>query len=274
MARIRLDKRMVDLALAPSRTQAAELVDRGVVLVNGSLADKAARQVNLGDQIVVQDEGHRYVSRGAYKLIKALDTFGISVHGRCALDAGSSTGGFTEVLLERGAKGVVCVDVGTHQLHERIRDDARVIVREETNVRDVDRDLVVTWLEGRGVLDLVVGDLSFTSLEPLMRGLLELAGPHGDLIVLAKPQFEVGKAIASKGRGVLRSRQDRLAGLLRATDSVTAQNAGIMGVVASPIRGTSGNAEFLIWAKPFETQTGDVAAMVNAALDEIEVDDA
>ena len=273
MARTRLDKRLVDLSLCASRTQASDLVERGLVLVNGSVANKVTRQVELGDQIVVQDDGHRYVSRGAFKLMKALDHFGIEVADRLAIDAGSSTGGFTEVLLERGARTVVCIDVGTHQLHERIRSNERVLVHEETNVKDVNQAILTTWLAGRGSVDLVVGDLSFTSLEPIVPGLLSIVGDESDLVLLAKPQFEVGKAVASKSRGVIRNRKDRLSGLERAASSFTSQNAAIMGVVASPIRGTNGNAEFLIWAKPNRVQVADVDALLATALDEVERDD-
>ena len=165
MARVRLDKRLVDLGHCESRTQAVDVIERGLVLVNGAIASKVTRQVDVGDQIVITDDQHHYVSRGAYKLLGALDTFEIDVARRFGVDAGSSTGGFSEVLLERGAAGVLCVDVGTHQLHERIRSNERVVVREETNVKDVTPELAAQWLQPSKPIDLVVGDLSFTSLE-------------------------------------------------------------------------------------------------------------
>ena len=273
MARVRLDKRLVDLGYCESRTQAAEVIERGLVLVNGALANKSARQVDSGDQIVISGEEHRYVSRGAFKLLGALDTFGVEVMGRYAVDAGSSTGGFSEVLLERGAAKVLCIDVGTHQLHERIRGDERIVVREETNVRDVTPELATTWLQPDQTIDLVVGDLSFTSLEPLMPALVSLAGERGDLLLLAKPQFEVGKAVVSKGKGVIRRREDRRAGIDRVLSAVSSQNAGIMGVMASPIRGTAGNAEFMLWVKPEHRHSSDLEQLIEQALDTVEQDD-
>lgn len=269
MGRVRIDKRLVDLGIVESRSRAAELIEMGLVLVNGSIADKVARLVDLGDQIMVNDEGHRYVSRGAYKIIGGLDAFNISVKGRWCIDAGSSTGGFTEVLLERGARGVLCIDVGTHQLHERLRQDPRVCVHEETNVRDVSRALATDWLNPEEAIDLVVGDLSFTSLEPHMETILALAGDFGEVLILAKPQFEVGRDIAAKGRGVIRRREDQFAGLLRACGAVSKCGGAIKGLVASPLRGASGNREFLLWAHPSAPQVGNVVEMIDRALDSV-----
>jgi 23S rRNA (cytidine1920-2'-O)/16S rRNA (cytidine1409-2'-O)-methyltransferase len=274
MARVRLDKRLVDLGLCESRSQAVAIIEGGLVLVNGSIADKITRQVDAGDQIVVFDDQHRYVSRGAWKLRGALDTFAIDVSGRFGVDAGSSTGGFSEVLLERGAAGVLCVDVGTHQLHERLRNDERVVVQEETNVKDVTPKQAAQWLQPLQPIDLVVGDLSFTSLEPLMPALVALAGETGDLVLLAKPQFEVGKAVASKGKGVIRHRSDRRAGIDRVVSAISSQNAGIMGVMASPIRGTAGNAEFLLWVKPLASHAANLETMIERALDAADDGDA
>ena len=162
------------------------------------MADKAARLVAPADAIVVKGPARSYVSRGGDKLAAGLDGFGILVEGCRALDAGASTGGFTDCLLQRGARQVVAVDVGYGQLHERLRDDERVDLRERTNVRTLDAAAI------GGEVDIVVADLSFISLRTVAGALLACAAPQADLLLLVKPQFEAGRAEASRGRGVIR----------------------------------------------------------------------
>ena len=195
--RRRLDAELVRRELAPSRAAAQELIDAKRVLVNGAVAEKATRQVAPADQLHVDGPPARFVGRGALKLDHALDTFDIDVDGVRALDAGASTGGFTDVLLQRGARHVVAVDVGHGQLHERLRADERVTNLERTNVRYLDVDTI------GGAVDLVVGDLSFISLRLVIGPLASVCQPGASMVLLVKPQFEAGKAEVSRGRGVI-----------------------------------------------------------------------
>ena len=244
MARRRLDRELVRRGLAQSGEQARELVARGVVLVSGAVADKASRLVADSDPVVVQGAARRFVSRGGDKLDAALDRFALQVSGRRALDAGASTGGFTDCLLRRGAAAVVAVDVGYGQLDPGLRADARVTVLERTNVRHLrSEDL-------GGPFDLVVADLSFISLTavvPLLAG--ALAAPGADVVLLVKPQFEAGRVAVARGRGVIRDpalRRQALAGVASALAGV---GASIMGAMASPVLGPAGNVEFLLHAR-------------------------
>jgi 23S rRNA (cytidine1920-2'-O)/16S rRNA (cytidine1409-2'-O)-methyltransferase len=191
---------------------------------------------------VLRPPAKRFVGRGGEKLDAALERFGVVVDGRRCLDAGASTGGFTDCLLQRRAAEVVAVDVGYGQLHERLRADPRVDVRERTNVRSLGADDV------GGVAQLVVADLSFISLGTVAAALLGLAGPGADLVVLVKPQFEAGRQEVSRGRGVISDP----AVWRRALDAVVAaledSGAVIMGAMASPLTGADGNVEFLLHA--------------------------
>ena len=196
--RRRLDVEMLRRKLADSRIAAQALIAAGQVLVGGSVAVKPARLVAAGEPIELVGPPPRFVSRGGDKLDAALDRFGIDVAGRRAVDAGASTGGFSDCLLQRGALSVVALDVGHGQLHERLRADARVEVVERTNVRDVSAQAI------GGPFDMVTADLSFISLRTVMGDLLALLGAHGDAIWLAKPQFEAGRVEASRGEGVIR----------------------------------------------------------------------
>jgi 23S rRNA (cytidine1920-2'-O)/16S rRNA (cytidine1409-2'-O)-methyltransferase len=192
------------------------------------------------EALVVLGPPARFASRGGDKLDAALGEFAIEVAGRRAIDVGSSTGGFTDALLQRGAARVVAVDVGYGQLHQRLRDDPRVEVHERTNVRGLRADRL------GGPAPLVVADLSFISLRTVAADLLGLAQPGGDLVLLVKPQFEAGRAEASRGRGVIRDPDVQQ----RAVDDVNAayraQGASIMGCMVSPRRGADGNVEFLV----------------------------
>jgi 23S rRNA (cytidine1920-2'-O)/16S rRNA (cytidine1409-2'-O)-methyltransferase len=224
--------------LAPSREQAHRRVAEGRVLVGGAPADKASRLVAPGEALEVVGPPPRFVSRGGEKLDAALDRFAVEVAGRHALDAGASTGGFTDCLLQRGVASVVAVDVGAGQLHERVRRDARVTVRDRTNVRHLVLDAAV---------DLVVGDLSFISLRVVAPALLGAnAAPGADVVLLVKPQFEAGRAEVSKGRGVVRDPAVWRRVLVEVVAALDGHGAAMMGVMVSPLTGADGNVEFLV----------------------------
>lgn len=256
---VRLDTALVNRGMAPSREQASELIREGKVLVNGSVATKAARQVRHSDILLVTSPP-RFVSRGGLKLEGALSRFATVVEGRRVLDAGSSTGGFTDCLLQHGAKTVYAVDVGSHQLHEKLRNDPRVVSFENTNVRDfVDP-------EGLG-FDLVVADLSFTSISPVASRLVDLARPSGELIVLIKPQFEVGRKEASRGRGVIRNPVLWRSSLKKAAEDFVSAGATVIGLATSEIRGAQGNVEFFLYIrKGQEAVSGELDRMIDTEL--------
>jgi 23S rRNA (cytidine1920-2'-O)/16S rRNA (cytidine1409-2'-O)-methyltransferase len=238
--RRRLDAELVRRGLAPSRERAQADIAAGLVLVGGAPADKPARLVGAGDPIVVTGPARRFVSRGGDKLEHALSTFELDVRARRCLDAGASTGGFTDCLLQRGAAEVVAVDVGYGQLHERIRADERVDVRERVNVRSLDAAAI------GGPVDVVVADLSFISLRTVADALLACAAPGADLVVLVKPQFEAGRAEAAKGKGVIRDPAVRERVLAEVGGAFRDRGAAIMGAVESPITGADGNVELLL----------------------------
>ena len=205
------------------------------MLVGGAPADKPSRLVAPGDPIELVGDAPRFVGRGGEKLDAALARFAVEVEGRRALDAGASTGGFTDCLLQRGARQVVAVDVGYGQLHERLRADPRVVVKERTNVR------TFTDPEGFGV---VVADLSFISLRTVAP---TLAGwPGSDVVVLVKPQFEVGRQEASRGRGVIRDPALWLQSLEGVRAAMAEAGAAMMEAMVSPLKGADGNVEFLV----------------------------
>lgn len=218
------------------------MIDDHRVLVNGAIAEKASRQVASGDQVVVSGPPPRFVGRGALKLDHALDAFGIDVAGRRALDAGASTGGFTDCLLQRGAAHVVAVDVGHGQLHERLRGHPQVTNLERTNVRRLDRDAI------GGPVDLVVGDLSFISLRMVIAPLVSVCQPGAPMVLLVKPQFEAGRAEVGRGRGVISDPAvwHRVRGEI--TDALVTAGCRVHGWTDSPITGADGNHEFLVHA--------------------------
>lgn len=243
MGRRRLDVELVRRGLAPSREQAQALIAAGRVTVGGAPAPKAARQVDAGEDVQVAGPPPRYVGRGAHKLEAALAGFALDVGGVRAIDVGSSTGGFTDCLLQHGAAEVVAVDVGRNQLHERLRADPRVAVHERTDVRALDPDAV------GGPAPLVVCDVSFISLRAVLPALLALVAPGGDVVLLVKPQFEAGRAEASRGRGVVRDPAVWRRALEATIDALLSQGATIMGCVPSPLTGADGNVEFLLHAR-------------------------
>ena len=210
------------------------------MLVSGSVADKASRQVDPAEPIDITGPPPRFVSRGGEKLDAALERFGVDVSRRRCLDAGASTGGFTDCLLQRGASEVVAVDVGFGQLHERLRADPRVRNHERTNIRAVDASAI------GGTVDLTVADLSFISLRTVLPVLLALTAAAGDLFLLVKPQFEAGRQEASRGKGVIRDPEVWRRVLEEVRSAVASQGATMMGAMVSPLTGADGNVEFVI----------------------------
>jgi 23S rRNA (cytidine1920-2'-O)/16S rRNA (cytidine1409-2'-O)-methyltransferase len=245
--RLRLDAELVRRGLARSREHAAELIAAGRVTVQGATATKAATGVTTDIALVVRDDPDRpdYVSRGGHKLAGALAVFaplGLEVAGRRCLDAGASTGGFTDVLLRAGAREVVAVDVGYGQLAWSLRQDERVVVHDRTNIRELTAELV------GGPVDVVVGDLSFISLELVMDALLGVCAPDGDLALMVKPQFEVGKERVGKG-GVVRDPALRASAVSAVAEAAAARGWGARAVTTSPLPGPSGNVEFFLWLR-------------------------
>jgi 23S rRNA (cytidine1920-2'-O)/16S rRNA (cytidine1409-2'-O)-methyltransferase len=252
--RLRLDAELVRRGLARSREHASELIAAGRVKVAGAAATKAATGVSTDVALVVLEDPDRpdYVSRGGHKLAGALEVFGaggLTVAGRRCLDAGASTGGFTDVLLRAGATQVVAVDVGYGQLAWSLRSDDRVVVHDRTNIRDLTLDLV-----GEPV-DLVVGDLSFISLELVLDALLAVTAPTGDLALMVKPQFEVGKDRVGKG-GVVRDLDLRAEAVTAVADAAARRGWGARAVTTSPLPGPSGNVEFFLWLRRADPRVG------------------
>jgi len=241
--RVRVDAELVRRGLARSRQQAAELIGAGKVSIDGMPAVKPATAVAPTANLTVDAANARpWVSRGAHKLIGALETFGLGVARRRCLDAGASTGGFTEVLLDRGAREVVAVDVGYGQLAWPLRSDPRVKVLERTNVRNL------TAEQTGGAVDLVVADLSFISLATVLPALVGCAAPDADIVPMVKPQFEVGKGQVGPG-GVVSDPALRHAAVLSVADRAAVLGWPTVGVTASPLPGPSGNVEYFLWLR-------------------------
>ncbi|HLV74567.1 MAG TPA: TlyA family RNA methyltransferase [Vulgatibacteraceae bacterium] len=246
MSRRRLDAELVRRGLARSREHAGRLIADGRVRVGGRTAAKAATQVEAGAAIVVADaeSGPEYVSRGGHKLAGALKAFGgPPVKGRVCLDAGASTGGFTDVLLREGAERVYAVDVGYGQIAWSLRTDERVTVMERVNVRELTPEM----LDGPPP-ELVVGDLSFISLRLVLGPLRACAAPGADFVVMVKPQFEVGKDRVGAG-GVVRDPELRAGAVRDVAEHAAALGLGVRGVTASPLPGPSGNVEYFLWLR-------------------------
>ena len=262
MARLRrLDAELVRRGLARSRQHADELVTAGRVSVGGSTATKSATQVDPGAAILVRadDTDPGYASRGGHKLAGALDVFeprGLVVAEQDCLDAGASTGGFTDVLLRRGAARVTAVDVGYGQLVWALQQDPRVTVLDRTNVRE----LTVEQLGYRP--GLVVGDLSFISLKLVLPALVGCAVPGADLVLMVKPQFEVGRDRLGSG-GVVREPELRALAVREVAEAAAGLELGVAGITASPLPGPSGNVEYFLWlrsgAGPLDPEELDAA---------------
>lgn len=245
--RLRLDAELVRRGLARSREHASELISAKRVKVAGAVATKAATGVTTDVALVVLEDPDRpdYVSRGGHKLagcLAAFEPLGLSVAGRRCLDAGASTGGFTDVLLRHGAAEVVAVDVGYGQLAWSLQQDPRVHVHDRTNVRELTSDQI------GGPVDVVVGDLSFISLLLVLDALLGVTKPDGDLALMVKPQFEVGKDRVGKG-GVVRDPALRAEAVSTVAAAAAERGWGTRAVTTSPLPGPSGNVEFFLWLR-------------------------
>jgi 23S rRNA (cytidine1920-2'-O)/16S rRNA (cytidine1409-2'-O)-methyltransferase len=253
--RLRLDAELVRRGLARSREQAGELVAAGRVKIDGAVATKPATGVTTDVALVVVPDDSRpdYVSRGGHKLAGALAAFeaeGLAVRGRRCLDAGASTGGFTDVLLRAGAAEVVAVDVGYGQLAWSLRSDERVVVHDRTNVREITPELV------GGPVDLVVGDLSFISLGLVLDALLGVTRPDGDLALMVKPQFEVGKDRVGRG-GVVREPGLRAEAVSTVALAAAQRGWGARSVTTSPLPGPAGNIEYFLWLRRGEARVDE-----------------
>jgi 23S rRNA (cytidine1920-2'-O)/16S rRNA (cytidine1409-2'-O)-methyltransferase len=260
--RRRLDTELVRRGLVPSRARAVDAIRAGRVLVAGAPAATPARQVRPDEPIRVDAPQRQFVSRGGEKLAAALDAFALDVAGRRALDAGASTGGFTDCLLQQGAAHVEAVDVGRGQLAWSLRTDPRVTVRERTNVRALGpADL-------GGPVDLAVADLSFISLLSVAPALAACTTADADLVLLVKPQFEAGKGRVGRG-GIVRDRAIHAEVLRRVAGGLADAGLPVVGVVRSPLLGADGNVEFLVHcrkgATPVEPAVLDGAAGVEPA---------
>ena len=237
----RLDAELVRRELARSRESAVELITAGKVLVNGIPVTKAASQVDAQISITLKDDQAEFVSRGGHKLAGALDHFSdLEVADKTALDAGASTGGFTDVLLKRGVKKVIAADVGYGQLAWQLQSDDRVKILDRVNVRSLTKEQV-----GEEI-DLVVADLSFISLKLVLPALIDVAKDEADFLIMVKPQFEVGKDRLGAG-GVVRDATLRKEAVAAVADAAFALGLGCLGVVASPLPGPSGNVEYFLW---------------------------
>jgi 23S rRNA (cytidine1920-2'-O)/16S rRNA (cytidine1409-2'-O)-methyltransferase len=242
--RLRLDAELVRRGLARSREQAAELIAAGRVMVDGQAAAKPASQVGVGAAIIIEtvSDEPEYASRGGRKLAGALAAFpDLAVTGRRCLDAGASTGGFTDVLLRSGAAHVVAVDVGYGQLAWSLQMDPRVTVLDRVNVRHLKPEQVAP------PPDLVVADLSFISLTLVLPALIGCAAPEADFVLMVKPQFEVGKNRV--GDGVVRDPELRVEAVRAVAAAAGDAGLGVRGVTASPLPGPSGNVEFFLWLR-------------------------
>lgn len=239
-----------------SRTLAQQAIADGQVTVNGALATKAATMVLPGDAIELLGPPARFVGRGGEKLEGALAAFPVDVAGRRCVDVGSSTGGFTDCLLQHGAASVVAIDVGRAQLHEKLRADDRVEVLEQTDVRSVDPEDI------GAPFDLVVIDVSFIGLDRILDEIVVLAGPNGQVLALVKPQFEAGRQEASKGKGVISDPQIWERVLRQAVADARGRGLRVGGVDVSPITGGAGNVEFFLWLGGTATDVPDMADSV------------
>ncbi|AKU90876.1 TlyA family RNA methyltransferase [Vulgatibacter incomptus] len=246
--RERIDKLLLERGLAETRARAQALVMAGEVLVGDHRVDKPGQLVDPELPIRLKGEGLRYVSRGALKLEGALDTFGIDPAGLRCVDLGASTGGFTDLLLQRGAEAVWAVDVGYGQLHEKLRQDPRVHSFERVNARTVGLEQL-----GAEPFDLAVMDLSFISLELVLPAARSLVRPGGQLVMLVKPQFEVGPKDVGNG-GVVRDPEKRQEAIDRIADFCRGLRLEVRGIVDSPILGPAGNLEALLWAARIDSQ--------------------
>ncbi|TMC73546.1 MAG: TlyA family RNA methyltransferase [Chloroflexi bacterium] len=247
--RVRLDQLLVQRELAPSRERAQALILAGAVRVDGGRADRAAAPVAEDAELAV-DAGPKYVSRGGDKLAGALDALGLEIAGKVAIDVGSSTGGFTDVLLRRGAVRVHAIDVGKGQLDWKLRQDPRVVVHEGVNARE--------GVPIEEPVDIVVADVSFISLRLALPPSLARLREGGDVVALVKPQFEAGRDAVGKG-GVVRDPEARAAAVVAVAKDLAARGFGVLAVTPSPIAGREGNREIFIYARKGASGLDEVA---------------
>jgi 23S rRNA (cytidine1920-2'-O)/16S rRNA (cytidine1409-2'-O)-methyltransferase len=247
--RVRLDQLLVQRELAPSRERAQALILAGVVRVDGGRADRAAAPVAEDAQLVV-DAGPQYVSRGGDKLAGALDALGVEVAGKVAIDVGSSTGGFTDVLLQRGVVRVHAVDVGKGQLDWSLRQDPRVVVHEGVNARE--------GVPVEEPVDIVVADVSFISLRLALPPALSKLRDGGEVVALVKPQFEAGRDAVGKG-GVVRDADARADAVVAVANDLASRGFGVVAVTPSPIAGREGNREIFVHARKGARSLDEVA---------------
>ncbi len=260
MAKMRLDLLLVERGLAESRAKAQALILAGEVHVAGQLVDRASASFPADAEITIE-QGPRFVSRGGDKLEGALQAFPVKLEGRICADVGSSTGGFTDCLLQRGAARVYAIDVGKGILHWKLRNDPRVVVMESTNARYV-KSLPEP-------ISLATIDASFISLKillPVVKGWFEPGGPENEIIALIKPQFEAGRKVMAKNDGVVRDPEIHRQVLEDVLDFAQKAGYNIRGLIKSPLTGPKGNVEFLAWLGVEEAGKADIGAMIRKAL--------
>src|SRR5258706_10090718 len=249
MPKVRLDVLLVERGLAESRAKAQALIMAGQVRVADQVALKPATTVQADAQLTV-DTGPRFVSRGGEKLDAALEAFAIDMHGFVCADVGSSTGGFTDCILQRGAVKVYAIDVGKGILHWKLRNDKRVVVMEETNARYVE--------SLPEPIDFVTVDASFISLKVLLPTIKNWINAETNLLCLIKPQFEAGKKDVARGDGVIRDPEIHKHVLLDVLNFVQQEGFSIRGLIKSPLLGPKGNVEFLVWLNQLPAESGSV----------------
>lgn len=235
---MRADIYLFSNGFAKSRSHAKALIESGSVKIDGTVIDKASFEINESVHSVEITDTQKYVSRGGLKLEAALDAFGVIIDGKSAIDIGASTGGFTDCLLKRGIRAVVCVDSGTGQLDPRVASDERVTNIEKYNARELSRDII------QDGADIAVMDVSFISQTLILPKIKDILKSDGCLISLIKPQFEAGRAAIGKG-GIVKDKKDRFASVLRVRDSGAAVGLYMTDLIISPITGGDGNIEFL-----------------------------
>ncbi|MBI5408269.1 MAG: TlyA family RNA methyltransferase [Nitrospirae bacterium] len=239
--KVRLDQLLFDRGLVESREKAKALILEGKVLVNGIVVDKAGARISPDDSLNVEGK-MPYVSRGGLKLEHALTSFNIDVTDKIAMDVGASTGGFSDCLLQRGAKKIYAIDVGYGQFDWILRDNEKVILLERTNIRHLDNDLVFDEI------DIAAIDVSFISLLKVIPKALEFLKPSGEIVALIKPQFEVGRKNVGKG-GVVRDEEKRLEAVENIKRESEKLGLEVRGLTTSPIKGPKGNVEYLIYLR-------------------------
>ena len=268
MKKERLDKYLVDLGYFENKSKASAAILAGDVLINDERISKAGYQIGIEKEYEIRIKSMPYVSRGGFKLEKALKTFDVEVENRICLDAGASTGGFTDCLLQNGAKFVYAVDVGYGQLDWKIRNDERVKTIEKTNLKICSREDI--YAENEPLADLLVCDVSFISLEKVLPNFQKLLADEQELICLIKPQFEAGKELVEKG-GVVRNKNTHYDVVKNVVDFAKSINYNILNLTHSAIKGPCGNIEYLIHLSNTKKsqQNFDIKSIVDNAFNEL-----